>query len=80
MRELGREPSSLEVARFYAGLVDALVVDHADAALCPAIERLGLRAFATASVMQNPQDRITLARQVLAFAAQLAPAAKRVSA
>ena len=38
MRELGQEPSSLEVARFYRGLIDALVIDYADAALSASID------------------------------------------
>lgn len=74
MRELGKTPSSLEVAKLYAGLIDALVVDHADAPLCAAIERLGIRALATATIMNAPGERITLANQVIAFAGTFSPA------
>ena len=74
MRELGKTPSSLEVAKFYAGLIDALMVDHADATLCAAIERLGIRALATATVMSAPGERTALANQVIAFVRALSPA------
>jgi LPPG:FO 2-phospho-L-lactate transferase len=70
MRELGKEPSSLEIAHFYHGLIDALVVDHADAALCASIERLGMRAFVTATVMSAPSARPLLAGRVIEFARQ----------
>ena len=62
MRELGVEPSALEVARYYRGIVDALVIDRTDAALAPAIEALGLRTLVTDSVMRSDADRARLAR------------------
>ncbi|MBC7291391.1 MAG: 2-phospho-L-lactate transferase, partial [Actinotalea sp.] len=58
--------SALGVARYYTGLVDALVVDHADADLVPAIEALGIRAVVTDAVMRDRPDRARLAREVLA--------------
>jgi LPPG:FO 2-phospho-L-lactate transferase len=81
MRELGKEPSSVEVAHFYQGLIDALVVDHADAALSASIERLGIRPLATATVMNEPEDRAALARRVIEFTRLFAsPAARRARA
>ena len=74
MRELGKTPSSLEVANYYAGLIDALVVDHADAPLSAGIERLGIRALVTATIMNAPGERIALANQVIAFVRTLSPA------
>ena len=65
MRELGVEPSALEVARYYRGIVDALVIDRADAALAPAIEALGMRTLVTDSVMRSDADRARLARDCL---------------
>jgi LPPG:FO 2-phospho-L-lactate transferase len=67
MRELGKEPSSLEVARFYAGLIDTLIVDHADAALSAAIRQLGIRPIVTGTVMTAPEDRSALAERILDF-------------
>jgi LPPG:FO 2-phospho-L-lactate transferase len=71
MRELGKEPSSLEIARFYRGLIDGLVVDRADASLCGQIEALGLRCLATGTVMKSQQQRAELAARVLDFAQSL---------
>lgn len=72
MRELGKEPSSTAVAQFYRGLIDAMVIDHADTALTASIERLGIRAFVTATVMNDLHDRRLLAGQVIEFADLLA--------
>jgi LPPG:FO 2-phospho-L-lactate transferase len=71
MTELDVEPGVEAVARHYAGLIDGLVIDTADAERAPAIEALGVRAFATASVMRSDDDRRRLARETLAFAASL---------
>ena len=68
MSELGREVSSLEIARFYAGLVDGLVIDVADASQQPAIEALGLEVLVTPTLMRDPAGEAALAEQVLAFA------------
>jgi LPPG:FO 2-phospho-L-lactate transferase len=68
MRELGREASSLEVARFYAGLIDVLVIDHADADAASAIGALGIRPFVTHSVMKDAPDRIALAERIIGLA------------
>lgn len=63
---LGHEPSALGVARMYAGLVDVLVVDRADAGLVRDVEALGMRAVVTDAVMRDRADRARLAREVLA--------------
>ena len=68
MRELGGEASSLEVARFYAGLIDVLVIDHADADAAPAIGALGIRPFVAHSVMKEARDRIALAERIVGLA------------
>jgi len=65
MRELGKEPSSLEVARFYRGLIDVLVIDHADAALSDAIAELGIRPLVTQTLMTDAQQRAALALAVV---------------
>ena len=71
MRELGRDPSALEVARFYQGLIDALVVDRADSALTEPIAELNIRPLVTNTVMSGSEDRVELARQVVQFARTL---------
>ena len=62
---LGEEVSALGVARRYAGLIDAFVIDEADAALAPAVERLGMRAVVAPSVMTDDASRAALAHIVL---------------
>lgn len=66
MQELGTEPSALEIARFYRGLVRALVIDRADAALASSIEALGVRAAPEDTLMTSDADRERLARACLA--------------
>ena len=62
---LGEEVSALGVARRYVGLVDGFVIDRADAALAPDVERLGMRAIVAESVMTDDASRAALARVVL---------------
>jgi LPPG:FO 2-phospho-L-lactate transferase len=68
LAELGEEPSALAVARRYQGLCDAFVLDEADAGLVPAVEALGMRAPVAHTLMQSEQDKVALARRVLALA------------
>ena len=72
MRELGKESSSLEVARFHRGLIDALVVDRADAALSDAIRELGIQPAVTNTIMTEPSARIELARFIIELVAATA--------
>jgi LPPG:FO 2-phospho-L-lactate transferase len=65
MRELGRDASSLEVARFYRGLVDVLVIDEADESLAKPIEALGVRVAVTNTVMKEPRECTALAKHLL---------------
>ncbi|MGE0875885.1 MAG: 2-phospho-L-lactate transferase [Burkholderiales bacterium] len=67
MQELGVAPSALEVSRYYAGLVDAMLIDWKDAPLCGAIEALGMRAIATDIVMRTDADRARLAGECIAL-------------
>lgn len=71
MRELGKEPSSLEVARFYRSLIDVLVIDDTDAALSDAIAELGIRPLVTQTVMTDAQQRTALTRVVVECARAL---------
>lgn len=71
MRELGKSVSAIEIARFYRGLVDGLVIDNVDANLCDAIAQTGITPFVTATVMREPGDRRQLAQDVVRFVGQL---------
>lgn len=61
--------SPLGIARWYGDLLDGLALDHADAALAPEVETLGVRPLVTDILMRDAMDRERLAREVLAFAA-----------
>ena len=52
--ELGHEPSVVGVARLYAPIASALVVDPADAHLADAVEAVGIRCIVQPSIMADP--------------------------
>ena len=64
MAELGLEPSAATVARHYEGLIDAFVVDKADAGL----EIAGMQVATTPTLMRNLDDKQRLAHFVLELA------------
>jgi LPPG:FO 2-phospho-L-lactate transferase len=68
MREMGMEPSAAAVARLYADVIDAYVLDRADRAEAAA---LPMRTIAAATLMVTLADREALARVVLAAADEL---------
>ena len=68
LASLGHEPSALGVARGFAGLIDAFVIDTVDAGLAPAIEALGMRVVVSDTIMSDDASRLRLARDVLAAA------------
>jgi LPPG:FO 2-phospho-L-lactate transferase len=65
LASLGHEPSALGVARGYAGLIDAFVLDTVDAALAPAVEALGILTVMTDTIMTDDASRARLAHEVL---------------
>jgi LPPG:FO 2-phospho-L-lactate transferase len=65
LAELGHEVSVVGVARLYAPLAAALVVDEADAALASAVEAEGMRCIVAPTVMRGPAEAAALARVVL---------------
>jgi LPPG:FO 2-phospho-L-lactate transferase len=70
--ELGIKASPLAVAEHYGsrqggGLLSGFVMDDVDAALKAKIENLGLLVLVTDTLMRGSEDRIRLARQVIAF-------------
>lgn len=72
MAELGHAVSSLTVAKKYAGLIDAMVIDREYAHLAHDIEALGLRVLTTQTLMRTPEDSRQLADETLRFAQSLA--------
>lgn len=65
--ELGYQPSALAVAKHYADLLTAFIIDNEDAELQSKISDLGMLAFVTDIVMQNENDRRRLAEEVLEY-------------
>ncbi len=71
LRELGHEPSVVGVARLYAAIAGALVIDPVDAHLADAVEAEGIRAVITPSVMSSPEIGAQLVRVSLRAASAL---------
>lgn len=64
--ELGHEATVVGVARLYAPLAEALVIDHADADLADDVAAEGIRPILAESIMRTPDVAAALARTVLA--------------
>jgi LPPG:FO 2-phospho-L-lactate transferase len=71
LAELGREVTAASVAAHYARLLRGFVLDEADSALKPSIEKDALQVLVTNTIMRSDADRARLAREVLDFAATL---------
>ena len=65
LRGLGMEVSPLGVARLYRDIVGLFVIDKADESYVESIERLGMRAIATDTIMSTPERAAALAQVVL---------------
>ena len=66
LRELGHEPTVAGVARLYAPIAAALVIDPVDHELAGAVEAAGMRAVIAPSVMSTPEAAAQLAVATLA--------------
>lgn len=71
MQELGAIPGAAAIAEHYGRLLTGLVIDEADAADAEGLERRGVAALVTSTVMTSDADRVRLARETLAFAEAL---------
>jgi LPPG:FO 2-phospho-L-lactate transferase len=76
MRELGHTPSTTEIARFYLGLIDGLVIDDRDRDLCPGIAAMGLCVCDSDTLMNNVVDQMRLAGTTLDFVSSIAASAR----
>ena len=65
LASLGHEPTALGVARLYADVADAFVLDREDAALAPAVAALGVRPIVLDTLMRDRQDRARFAADLL---------------
>jgi LPPG:FO 2-phospho-L-lactate transferase len=64
--ELGHEQSVVGVARLYAPIASALVIDPVDTDLADAVQAAGMRPIIVPSIMSTPEISATLARATLA--------------
>lgn len=71
MAELGLPVTSASIARHYREYLDGLILDEKDAEEIAAIEEPGLETAVTTTVMRSLEDRISLARFAVDFAARL---------
>jgi len=67
LRELGHEVSCVGVAKRYIDLCDVFIIDNVDADLASTIEKLGMRVVVTNTIMNNDQEKRTLAREILSL-------------
>ena len=65
MKSLGMRVSALGVAELYRDFVDVFVLDKVDGEQAPAIEKLGMRAVVTDTIMTGLARKKALARAVL---------------
>lgn len=65
LASLGEEVSAVGVARRYADVARAFVLDEADASLAPRVAELGLEVRVLPTVMRSEADRATLATALL---------------
>lgn len=68
MRELHHEASPRRVALEYLKLIDGFVIDSEDEAGAADVQASGIEVVVANTVMRTQEDRIALARTVLAFA------------
>lgn len=73
MRELGREPSALEVVRHYGASVDGWLIDRVDATLAAQIEVMGRRVHVADTMMTDEGRSLAVAREALALLQGLSP-------
>jgi LPPG:FO 2-phospho-L-lactate transferase len=67
LRELGHEPSVIGIARLYAPLAGALIIDEADREHRAAVEAEGLDCLVTDTIMTDREAAATLSRTALDF-------------
>ncbi len=68
MNELGMDVSAAGVANQLKDVLTGFVIDHLDEAQQDKITDMGLRTLVTATIMNNNEARVRLAKEVLAFA------------
>ncbi|MCI4439031.1 hypothetical protein JHC27_04190 [archaeon] len=65
LRNLKLEVSPVTVSKIYSGLIDAIIIDKADAKLKEKIEKNGIKAFTYNIMIQRKSDSIKLAKFII---------------
>jgi LPPG:FO 2-phospho-L-lactate transferase len=65
LASLGDEVSAVGVARRYAGIVDAFVLDELDGTLSDQVRGLGMEPIVADTIMRDDADRARLASELL---------------
>ena len=65
MRSMGLRASALQVAEMYRDFLDVMVLDDEDETLAPRVEKLGVRAVVTNTIMKDLRSKKALARVTL---------------
>lgn len=68
LESLGHRVDNLGIAEFYDGLIDALVVDHADSTFTQALQDTGLHIICEDILMRDAGDKRRLAESVITHA------------
>ncbi|MBO0889113.1 YvcK family protein, partial [Candidatus Bathyarchaeota archaeon] len=71
MQSLGLEVSPFGVAQLYKGLLKGFVIDQLDREVSSKIGSLGMKVFATNTVMNSIEAKTQLARDTIRFAESL---------
>ena len=64
----GEKKDADELAQAYAALCDVFVMDNEDQDLASEIEEMGLTPLVTSTIMETEEDKIALAKEILALA------------
>jgi len=68
MAELGKQVSCVEIAREYRDICDVFMMDLRDRALASEIEEMGITPLVASIIMETEEDKIALAKEILALA------------
>jgi LPPG:FO 2-phospho-L-lactate transferase len=71
MTNLGLEVSPFGVAQLYRGLLIGYVIDEVDKSYMNKIRNLGMKPFATQTLMNSDNAKMHLAQETLKFAETL---------
>lgn len=71
MRELGREPSALEIVRHYGASVDGWLIDRVDAALAAQVVAMRRRVRVADTMMTDADRSLAVAREALALLGEM---------